>query len=184
MSEENQSKQINIIGINNRYMIKKVDKQEKNNIIRKECLNWNIDQKYYLFNEQLDLLPRLINKQIDDNSNSIFKLIHQQINNKLNSYRNQDLKKNLYNSQLFIKKENVLLKLLNEKMLCYYCRKQMLIIYDKSRENRQWTIDRIDNDKGHNCDNYHLSCFECNIKRRRQSDEKFLFTKQLTIIKS
>jgi hypothetical protein len=60
----------------------------------------------------------------------------------------------------------------------------MLIIYDKSRENRQWTIDRIDNDKGHNCDNYHLSCFECNIKRRRQSDEKFLFTKQLTIIKS
>ena len=104
MSEENQSKQINIIGINNRYMIKKVDKQEKNNIIRKECLNWNIDQKYYLFNEQLDLLPRLINKQIDDYSNSIFKLIHQQINNKLNSYRNQDLKKNLYNSQLFIKK--------------------------------------------------------------------------------
>ena len=72
-----------------------------------------IYQKYYDFNEQLDLLPRLINKQIDDYSNSIFKLIHQQINNKLNSYRNQDLKKNLYNSQLFIKKENVLLKLLN-----------------------------------------------------------------------
>ena len=45
------------------------------------------------------------------------------------------------------------------------------------------SIDRIDNDKGHNIDNFHLACLDCNLKRRRRTDEKFLFTKQLNIIK-
>jgi hypothetical protein len=48
----------------------------------------------------------------------------------------------------------------------------------------QWSVDRIDNDFGHNIDNFHLACLECNLKRRRRTDEKFLFTKQLNIIKS
>jgi hypothetical protein len=52
----------------------------------------------------------------------------------------------------------------------------MLILYDMSRESRQWTVDRIDNDKGHNMDNYHLACLECNLKRRRTNDEKFLLS--------
>ena len=47
----------------------------------------------------------------------------------------------------------------------------------------QWSIDRIDNDKGHNIDNYHLSCLDCNLKRRRRTDENFRFTKQLYLIK-
>jgi len=68
-------------------------------------------------------------------------------------------------------------------LLCYYCKHQMFILYEVSREMKQWTIDRIDNDKGHNNDNYHLACLECNLKRRRQTDDKFLFTKQLKIIR-
>jgi hypothetical protein len=59
----------------------------------------------------------------------------------------------------------------------------MNVLYDISREMRQWSVDRIDNDKGHNINNYHLACLECNLKRRRRTDEKFLFTKQLNIIK-
>jgi hypothetical protein len=47
----------------------------------------------------------------------------------------------------------------------------------------QWSVDRINNDLGHNNDNYHLACLECNLKRRRRSDENFIFTKQLHIIK-
>jgi hypothetical protein len=52
-----------------------------------------------------------------------------------------------------------------------------------SREMKQWSVDRIDNDKGHNIDNFHLACLDCNLKRRRRTDEKFLFTKQLNIVK-
>lgn len=51
------------------------------------------------------------------------------------------------------------------------------------RKTKQWSVDRIDNDKGHNNDNYHLACLACNLKRRKQTDEKFLFTKQLNIVK-
>ena len=62
-------------------------------------------------------------------------------------------------------KENILNK------ECTYC-----------GDTEQTGCDRIDNNKGHNKDNYHLACLECNLKRRKQSDDKFLFTKQLNII--
>ena len=66
---------------------------------------------------------------------------------------------------------------------CRYCKKEINVLYDISREMTQWSVDRINNDLGHNIDNYHLACLECNLKRRRRSDENFLFTKQLHIIK-
>jgi hypothetical protein len=66
---------------------------------------------------------------------------------------------------------------------CRYCKKEMIVLYNISREMTQWTVDRIDNDFGHNIDNFHLACLECNLNRRRRTDEKFLFTKQLNIIK-
>jgi hypothetical protein len=59
----------------------------------------------------------------------------------------------------------------------------MNVLYDISREMKLWTVDRINNDLGHNLDNYYLACLECNLKRRRRSDDKFLFTKQLNLIK-
>ena len=59
----------------------------------------------------------------------------------------------------------------------------MFVLYDISREKNQWTVDRIDNDTGHRDDNFHLACLECNLKRRRRTDEKYLFTKQMKLIK-
>ena len=52
-----------------------------------------------------------------------------------------------------------------------------------SREMKQWSVDRIDNNKGHNSDNFHIACLKCNLTRRRQNDDKFLYTKQLHIVK-
>ena len=48
---------------------------------------------------------------------------------------------------------------------------------------KQWSLDRIDNNIGHNVGNLVIACLECNLKRRRRTDEKFLFTKQLNIVK-
>ncbi len=69
------------------------------------------------------------------------------------------------------------------ELKCRYCKKEMSVLYDISREMTQWSVDRIDNDQGHNINNFHLACLDCNLKRRRRTDEKFLFTKQLNIIK-
>ena len=70
------------------------------------------------------------------------------------------------------------------QLKCYYCQIELNVLYDISREMKQWTVDRINNDLGHNKDNFYIACLECNLKRRRRSDDKFLFTKQLKIIKS
>jgi len=67
---------------------------------------------------------------------------------------------------------------------CHYCNEKTYILYDLVRETKQWTLDRINNDIGHNTDNVLISCLDCNLKRRRTSKDAFLFTKQLTIVKS
>ena len=69
------------------------------------------------------------------------------------------------------------------ELKCYYCKNEMSVLYNISREMKQWTVDRINNDLGHNVDNYYLACLECNLKRRRRSDDKFLFTKQMKLVK-
>jgi len=56
-----------------------------------------------------------------------------------------------------------------------------MLLYKLVREPKQWTLDRIDNEYGHSVDNIVLSCLECNLKRRRTNQNKFVFTKQLKI---
>ena len=69
-------------------------------------------------------------------------------------------------------------------MKCFYCQKLVYVLYDNVREPRQWTLERIDNKFGHNMDNVVISCLSCNLKRRCIYHERFLFTKQLNIIKN
>ena len=69
------------------------------------------------------------------------------------------------------------------ELSCHYCKEDVAVVYDVVREMKQWTLDRIDNDLGHTCANVVVSCLECNLKRRRTSQNAFLFTKNLTIVK-
>ena len=48
----------------------------------------------------------------------------------------------------------------------------------------QWSLDRIDNSIPHTNDNVIISCLKCNLQRRCQNKDNFLFTKQLKIEKS
>ena len=68
-------------------------------------------------------------------------------------------------------------------MYCFYCKCELHILYEIVRELTQWTIDRINNDEGHNKDNFVIACLNCNIKRRNINSNKFLFTKQLLLVK-
>ena len=74
-------------------------------------------------------------------------------------------------------------KLVVSKLKCHYCFQQLLLIYNIVREGSQWTLDRIDNDLEHTAINTVIACLKCNIQRGRICKKKFLFTKQLRLIK-
>ena len=58
------------------------------------------------------------------------------------------------------------------------------ILYEHVREMKQWSLDRINNDIGHNNGNLVIACLECNLKRRRTNKDAFMFTKNMVIIKA
>lgn len=108
-------------------------------------------------------------------------IILSELKNKINSYKNQDKKKKILKEVINI--EELLEKLVISKLSCYYCKMKCLLMYDNIREMRQWTLDRLDNDIGHNKDNIVICCLKCNLKRRTMNDEDFKFIKQMKIIK-
>ena len=101
---------------------------------------------------------------------------------KLNSYKQQDIKKDKHSSD-FITESEVLEKLVVSRLKCYYCKKNALLLYENQREPKQWTLDRLDNDIGHTNNNVVICCLKCNLERRCLNDGKFLFTKQMRLIK-
>lgn len=160
----------------------KENTKEKKDKKRVETENWNFNIEYYQHDKQMDIIKDISNNQykyIDDMS----KLVYQQIHKKISGYKQQDVIKKLYNKNEFITFNSIIDKMIECNLKCYYCYNEMNVLYDISREEKQWTVDRIDNDLGHNLSNYYLACLDCNLRRRRRSDKKFLFTKQLKIVK-
>ena len=117
----------------------------------------------------------------EDFSGNIF--VKKELERKIKSYRAQDIKKDKLNEEKLIKMDECIDKLVLSKMKCYYCNENMLLVYENVREPKQWTLDRIDNSKGHIIENVVISCLDCNLKRRTMSDKKFKFSKQMKIIK-
>lgn len=110
-------------------------------------------------------------------------LVRRELYAKLAGYKQQDLKKNKYDASKFISFDELIDLLVMSRMQCKYCSKQMFILYEKQREKVQWTLDRINNDQGHNKDNLIVACLDCNLRRRRLDADKFKFTKQMNLIK-
>jgi len=181
-SNEN-NKKVLITGTNNRYLIKRANRV-KNEIKKREIMNkYNIHDQFLNYELQMQLLKEIYNN-INVESNIQEKLIlKQEIERKLTSYKQQDLIKKKFDESLFIDTDIVIKRLIDCNMLCYYCKCQVLVLYEIVRELTQWSIDRINNNEGHNKENFVISCLNCNIKRRNINSNKFLFTKQLNLIK-
>jgi hypothetical protein len=107
--------------------------------------------------------------------------IQSHIKEKIRGYKSQDLKKKRYDVEKFIDYEFVINRLLSCDLTCFYCQKKIQIIYENSREMQQWTIERIDNEYGHNKDNIEIACLQCNLSRYRVSANNFMKTKRLQI---
>ena len=105
------------------------------------------------------------------------------IHTKMNGYKNQDIKKKVFDPPLFITQDNIIQLIIKQDLKCFYCSSVCLFFYKFVREKKQWTLDRIDNSKGHCFDNVILSCLKCNLTRRNQDKNKFYQGKNLKLIK-
>lgn len=181
------SKKIDIVGKNNRYQMKKVTNPNNTLTKRTESSKWTFSEEYYTPDKQLMVLNILYTPDISAIENNELKevvaIMRQQIHKKLVGYKQQDTLKKRYVESEFITFHDVIGRLILSQLKCYYCKGEMCVLYDVMRETLQWSVDRIDNDKGHVLDNYHLSCLDCNLKKRRKTDETFRFTKQLQLVR-
>ena len=181
-------KQINITGQSNRYQIKKLTQEKIIDKKRVETKKWELELEYFQYNKQLQLLSDISNNILnvydnEDKDTNASKILINQIEKKITSYKQQDIDKKILNNEKKIHLTCIIDKLNETEIKCYYCKCEMLILYENVRDSKQWTVDRINNDIGHNIDNFVLACLDCNLKRRCKSSDKFLFTKQLNIIK-
>jgi len=103
----------------------------------------------------------------------------QQIRNKLSSYRSQDAPK-FEIEHLDV--SNVLQKLEDAEGRCFYCKQIVWLLYDNVRDPRQWTLERLDNTKGHIYNNVEIACLSCNLRRRTMKYERYVLTKQIQCV--
>ena len=109
--------------------------------------------------------------------------LKKKLNKKLSSYKSQDKKKYRYVEDKFITETQLIDKLFLSQLKCYYCSCHVYLFYNNSREDEQWTLERLDNKLLHSNENTVISCLKCNLKRRTSNSKKFLFTKKMNLIK-
>ena len=105
------------------------------------------------------------------------------IQKKISGYFAQDKKKNIDERKSLITFEQILEKFISASFKCHYCKIPVLFQYKHVRESKQWTLDRVDNAQCHSDENTVLCCLKCNLERRVTDDKKFLYTKQVVIVK-
>jgi RNase P subunit RPR2 len=109
--------------------------------------------------------------------------VEDQIKKKIAGYKSQDVKKGFYEPDQIMDVSGVLSSLVHCDFQCYYCKECVMVLYRNAREPRQWTLERLDNSQGHNRDNVVIACLQCNLTRKTMYHERFMFTKQLEIVK-
>lgn len=160
----------------------KTVKAKKDPKKRVEPQKWNPDFNFSPMEKQKSLVQQIRENEYKGNCYETKKMV-QQIERKIAGYKQQDVEKDILEREKLVTLPSILDSLSESAFQCYYCKEEMLILYEMVRESKQWTVDRVNNDLGHNLDNYVLACLSCNLKRRCRSKEKFLFTKQLVISK-
>jgi hypothetical protein len=139
-------------------------------------INYDIDI------DQLECIGNLYLKgelQMDSDQSNIIRVLKQ----KYSSYKSQDKQSHKYDPQQHITYDQMIEKIYNSKLKCYYCNCELSILYNKKRLKTQWTLERLDNNLGHYASNTCISCLDCNLKRRTDNYEYFKQSKQTKIIK-
>lgn len=111
------------------------------------------------------------------------KHIVREIENKRKAYIYQDKQHSIYDPRYSISLECIIALIIESNLNCYYCREICQLTYKEVMCRKQWTLDRIDNDYGHNHTNVVIACLDCNLKRGNMDSERFRQGKQFTFRK-
>ena len=168
---ESNKKKIQITGKTNVDRLTK----EKKKRIRVAAQSKKLDH-----NREIVLIDNLVDEMIGD---EFYEKAKREIEKKINGYKQQDVKKNIFDINRLISLNETILKLKNCGLKCHYCCDPVKVLYRIVREPKQWTLDRIDNDDCHSIENTVIACLECNLKRRVTDKDKFEFTKKMKLIK-
>ena len=172
------NKIITIVGKKNIESLKKCSNIKIENEERKVTEKWDHKEFICDLTKQINITNQLYLNEDFPGKNDVIR----EIKSKINGYKNQDVKKNLYDNKSFINFDETVEKITLSKLRCHYCKKTIKLIFKDKRDPLQWTLDRIDNSKGHSNDNVVIADLQCNLQRRRQDDKKFLYSKQVKVI--
>jgi hypothetical protein len=192
IDEPNDTKKIIFTGTSTKYHMNPNKKEKKKRV---ETNTWSINEIQLSFKTQTEILKKIHQNLLDDKKHRLviikgcdtinemyfYNLFVSHIKNKISSYKQQDILKSILNTNDFVNFEYVI-QLLNDcELKCHYCSCEIFLLYEFVREMKQWSLDRINNDIGHNKNNLVIACLECNLKRRRTNKDSFMFTKNLKI---
>ena len=118
----------------------------------------------------------------DSVEHTVLHRLEQQVRAKIAGYKAQDCEKGLFLESGFVVLRNIFDLFRSSELKCFYCKTQVALLYEYVREPRQWTLERLDNSRGHNRDNVVLACLSCNLRRRCMNSEKYVRTKELANI--
>jgi len=145
---------------------------------RTSCEKWNLPEHCFAHAYQMTEISKLyLNMECGGVEHR--SLILKELTSKIAGYRRQDVEKRIFQKDLFVSLEDVVDKLLCSKLKCFYCKRNCELLYKNMYSKQQWTLDRIDNDVGHNTDNVVVSCLECNLKRGTMDSDRFKYGKQI-----
>lgn len=147
--------------------------------MRIQTHTWNIDDAELLHETQLTIVNNIHCNSIEKSEYTT--TFMNNLKNKLSSYKQQDILKHKLDLNNFVSLENIIFLLFESKLKCCYCHNEVYVLYKQVREMSQWTLDRINNNLGHNIGNLVIACLSCNLKRRRINKNSFMFTKNMTI---
>ena len=155
---------------------------EKEKKMRVETKTWGLSEDELSHQTQINalMMDNFIN---NENNNTYISKLISHIKIKLYGYKQQDILKKHLNENEFVSFEETIDVLKKSNMKCCYCSNEVYILYERVRELKQWSLDRINNDIGHNKGNLVIACLDCNLKRRRTNKDAFMFTKNMVIIK-
>lgn len=155
---------------------------------RVETQTWQVSDDDLTHAAQLEAMHRILAAEVGktcpgpvtgtkNGNNQLLSRLRSHVVEKLANYRHQDQIKHGWAPDLFATLPFAVQLLVQCGLTCHYCSAHVYVLYKKVLESKQWTLDRIDNTRGHNRDNVVVACLECNLKRRRTNKEAFLFTK-------